>query len=115
MSRKDYLEATVLFFYERQLDPRSYRPEATKQMLQQAIDRVFSYLVAQEKYLLKDLLTEAAKARILSEISVNHLLTLVAEDESVLHQLRQQDQQYLAERLRRVINPSNHTDQNDAQ
>ena len=114
MSQKDYLEATASFFLDRQLDPHQYQPEATKQMLQQAVDRVLSYLVAQEKYLLKSLLTEAAKARILSEVSVNHLLTLLAEDEATLRQMQQQDQQYLAERLRQAVLP-NHPNHNDAQ
>lgn len=99
LSHKDYLEAAVRFFLDRQLDPRTYQPEATKQMVQQAVDRIFSYLVHQEKHLLKDLLIETTKARILGELSVNHLLSLITEDEATFRQLQQQDQQYLSERL----------------
>ena len=111
LSRKDYLEAAVAFFMTRHLDPRTYQPETSKQVIQQAVDRVLSYLVFQEKNLLQALHAESTKARILSELSVNHLLTLIAEDETVLRQLQQQDQQYLAERLQQAnhqsdINPA---------
>ena len=103
LSHRQYLEAAAIFFLDRQIDPRTYQPETTKQVVQQVVDRIFSYLVHQEKHLLKDLLTEVTKARILSELSVNHLLTLVAEDEVTFQQLQQQDQQYLAERLQQAI------------
>ena len=106
LSQRQYLEATAVFFLDRQIDPRTYQPETTKQVVQQVVDRIFSYLVHQEKNLLKDLLTEVTKARILSELSVNHLLTLVAEDEVAFQQLQQQDQQYLAERLQQAASQS---------
>lgn len=106
LSHKDYLEAAVMFFLNRQIDPRTYQPETSKQVIQQVVDRLFSYLVHQEKHLLKDLLTEATKARILGELSVNHLLTLITEDEAAFQRLQQQDQQYLTERLRQVISQS---------
>lgn len=102
LSHKNYLEAAATFFLDRQLDPRTYQPETTKLMVQQVVDRLFSYLIHQEKHLLKDLLTETTKARILGELSVNHLLTLITEDEVIFQQLQQQDQQYLAERLRQA-------------
>lgn len=104
LSHKDYVEACVSFFQRRQLDPRIYQPEENKQIIQQAIDRLFSYLVHQEKYLLKSLFLETAKARILSELSVNHLLTLLTDDEASLQNMQQADQQYLAERLKHVSN-----------
>nr|WKN34391.1 BfmA/BtgA family mobilization protein [Tunicatimonas sp. TK19036] len=101
LSHKEYVEAAIQFFSERQLNPATYQPETTKKILEQAIDRLFSYLVHQEKQLLKPLLQEAAKARILGEVSANHLLTLRAEDDpSTFERLQQQDQQYLAQRLR---------------
>ena len=103
LSQKDYLEATASFFLDRQLDPRVYQPETTKQVVQQVGDRIFSYLVHQERNVLKNLLTEAAKARILGELSVNHLLTIVSDNDTALRQLQQQDQHYLAERLQKVI------------
>lgn len=103
LSHKDYLEAAASFFLDRQIDPRTYQPETNKQIVQQAVDRIFSYLVHQEKHLLKDVLTEATKARILGELSVNHLLTIITEDEGTFQQLQQQDQQYLTERLRQAI------------
>ena len=81
LSHKDNVEAAVQFFSERQLNPTTYQPEATKEILHQAIDRLFSYLVHQEKHLLQTLLREASKARILSEVSANHLLTLRAKDD----------------------------------
>ena len=102
LSRKDYLEAVVQFFRNRQLDPRTFQPETNKQTIQHIVDRIFSYLIHQEKHLLKDLLTEATKARILSELSINHLLTLITEDEATFQHLQKQDQQYLAERLRQA-------------
>jgi hypothetical protein len=102
LSHKGYLEAAVTFFLDRQLDPRTFQPETNKQAIQQIVDRIFSYLIHQEKHLLKDLVTEATKARILGELSVNHLLTLITEDEATFHELQQQDQQYLTERLRQA-------------
>jgi hypothetical protein len=106
LSHRQYLEAAAMFFLDRRIDPRTYQPETAKQVVQQVVDRIFSYLVHQEKHLLKDLLTEVTKARILSELSVNHLLTLVAEDEVTFQQLQQQDQQYLTERLQQAISQS---------
>lgn len=102
LSHKDYVEACCCFFLERHLDPRSYQPETSKQSVQQAVDRIFSYLSYQEKHQLKDMYLETVKARILSELSVNHLLTLITEDETTFRQLQQQDQQYLTERLKLV-------------
>ena len=103
LSHKDYVEATTAFFVGRQLDPRTYQPEATKQLLQQVVDRLFSHLVHQEKHLLKTLLEEAAKARILGEVSVNHLLRLRTEEPESYQRLQQQDQQYLSDRLQQVL------------
>ena len=110
LSHKDYLEAASSFFLSRHLDPRTYQPEISKQMIQQVVDRIFSYLVHQEKHLLSDLLTETRKARILGELSVNHLLTLLTEDKASFRQLQQQDQQYLLERLQSALkqSPSQH-------
>lgn len=108
LSHKDYVEAAVQFFSGRQLHPQTYQPEATKKMLQEAIDRLFSYLVHQEKHLLQTLLQEAAKARILGEVTANHLLTLQTQDDpSTFEQLQQQDQHYLAQRLRQIIAKEN--------
>ena len=103
LSHKDYVEAATAFFAGRQLDPRTYQPEATKQLLQQVVDRLFSYLVHQETHLLKTLLEEAAKARILGEVSVNHLLRLRSEEPESYRNLQQQDQQYLSDRLQQVL------------
>jgi len=102
LSHKDYVEACSSFFLERHLDPRAYQPETSKQSVQQAVDRIFSYLSYQEKHQLRDLYLETVKARILSELSVNHLLTLITEDETTFRQLQQKDQQYLSERLKQA-------------
>ncbi len=102
-SHKAYLEACASFFLERHLDPQTYQPETTKQSVQLAVDRIFSYLSHQEKHQLRDLYLETVKARILSELSVNHLLTLITEDEATFRKLQQQDQQYLSERLKQVV------------
>ena len=105
LSYKEYLEAAGEFFIARKLDPRVYQAgqnDEFAQLLRLAVDRIFSYLVFQEQHILRAMHTEATKARILGELSVNHLLTLVTEDEATFRQLQQQDQQYLAERLRQV-------------
>jgi len=102
LSHKDYVGACAGFFIDRHLDPRVYQPETSKQSVQQAVDRIFSYLSYQEKHQLRDLYLETLKARVLSELSVNHLLTLIAEDESTFRQLQQKDQQYLSERLKQA-------------
>ncbi len=105
LSYKEYLEAAGEFFISRQLDPRAYQAgqnDEFAQLLRLAVDRIFSYLVFQEQHILRAMHTEASKARILGELSVNHLLTLITEDETTFQQLQQQDQQYLSERLRQV-------------
>ena len=105
ISYKEYLEAAGEFFISRKLDPRAYQAgqnDEFAQLLRLAVDRIFSYLVFQEQHILRAMHTEASKARILGELSVNHLLTLITEDEATFQQLQQQDQQYLAERLRLV-------------
>lgn len=105
LSYKEYLEAAGEFFIARKLDPRVYQAgqnDEFAQLLRLAVDRIFSYLVFQEQHILRAMHTEATKARILGELSVNHLLTLVTEDEATFRQLQQQDQQYLAERLHQV-------------
>jgi hypothetical protein len=105
LSYKEYLEAAGEFFLSRKVDPRSYevgQQDEFTQLLRSAVDRIFSYLVFQEKNILREIHSEAGKARIMSELAVNHLLTLVAEDETSLKQLQQQDQQYLAERVRQM-------------
>ena len=105
LSYKEYLEAAGEFFIARQLDPRAYQAgqnDEFAQLLRLAVDRIFSYLVFQEQHILRAMHTEASKARILGELSVNHLLTLITEDETTFQQLQQQDQQYLSERLRQV-------------
>ncbi len=105
LSYKEYLEAAGEFFISRKLDPRDYQAgqnDEFAQLLRLAVDRIFSYLVFQEQHILRAMHTEASKARILGELSVNHLLTLITEDEATFQQLQQQDQQYLAERLRQV-------------
>lgn len=106
LSQKDYLEIAASFFLDRQLDPRVYHPETTKQIIQQVGDRIVSHMVHQERNILNNLLTEAAKARILGELSVNHLLTIISNDDISFQQLQQQDQHYLAERLQKVIGQS---------
>ena len=105
LSYKEYLEAAGEFFIARKVDPREYQAgqnDEFAQLLRLAVDRIFSYLVFQEKHILRAMHTEATKARIMGELAVNHLLTLITEDETTFQQLQQQDQQYLAERLRQV-------------
>ena len=105
LSYKEYLEAAGEFFISRKVDPREYQAgqqDEFAQLLRLAVDRIFSYLVFQEQNILRAMHTEAIKARIMGELSVNHLLTLITEDETTFKQLQQQDQQYLSERLRQV-------------
>ena len=105
LSYKEYLEAAGEFFIARKLDPRQYQAgqqDEFAQLLRLAVDRIFSFLVFQEQHILRAIHTEASKARIMGELSVNHLLRLLTEDEAVFQQLQQQDQYYLSERLRQV-------------
>ena len=105
LSYKEYLEAAGEFFIARKVDPRVYQAgqsEEFAQLLRLAVDRILSFLVFQEQHILRAMHTEATKARIMGELSVNHLLTLITEDETTFQQLQQQDQQYLSERLRQV-------------
>nr|WKN38678.1 BfmA/BtgA family mobilization protein [Tunicatimonas sp. TK19036] len=105
LSYKEYLEAAGEFFIARKVDPRAYQAgqhEEFAQLLRLAVDRIFSYLVFQEQHILRAMHTEASKARIMGELAVNHLLTLITEDDTTLQALQHQDQQYLAERLRQV-------------
>jgi hypothetical protein len=105
LSYKEYLEAAGEFFIARQIDPRKYQAGQTEevaQLLRSGLDRLFSLLDSQEQYVLKAIHTEASKARIMGELSVNHLLRLLTEDENSFQAIQQQDQRYLAERLRQV-------------
>lgn len=105
LSYKEYLEAAGEFFLSRKIDPRIYQTgqsDEFAQLLRHAVDRIFSYLVFQEQHVLRAMHTEASKARIMGELAVNHLLTLITEDQATYKQLQQQDQQYLSERLRQV-------------
>lgn len=103
LTHKEYLEASVSFFLERQIDPRAYAPEADDHLIHQALERIFAFLTYQEKHLFKELHAEAARSRILSELSVNHLLSFLSEDEANFKKLQEQDQQYLSERLRQAV------------
>lgn len=110
LSYKEYLEAAGEFFMAHQIDPRNYRAgqsEEVAQLLRLGLDRLFSLLDSQEQHILKAIHTEASKARIMGELSVNHLLRLLTENESSFQALQQQDQQYLAERLRQVTEQLN--------
>lgn len=112
LSHKEYLEAAVSFFLLHNIDPRHYQPGTNTEVVavvRQAVDRIFSYLVFQEQHVLKDIHTEVAKARIMGELSVDHLLSLITEDEAMRKRLQQQDQQYLTERLRQLVFPSDTT------
>ncbi len=105
ISYKEYLEAAGEFFIARKIDPRKYQAGQTEEfahLLRLAVDRISSLIVFQEQQILKTIHTEASKARIMGELSVNHLLRLLTEDEKSLLALQQQDQQYLTQRLRKV-------------
>ncbi|MEO0331198.1 MAG: BfmA/BtgA family mobilization protein [Bacteroidota bacterium] len=120
LSYKEYLEAAGEFFMTRQIDPRKYQAGQTEevaQLLRSGLDQLFSLLVSQEQHVLKAIYTEASKARIMGELSVNHLLRLLTENESSFQALQQQDQQYLAQRLRQVteqLNAVQHNSQDQA-
>ncbi|MEM6844987.1 MAG: BfmA/BtgA family mobilization protein [Bacteroidota bacterium] len=120
LSYKEYLEAAGEFFVARKIDPRKYQAGQTEELaylLRSDLDQLFSLLVSQEQYVLKAIHTEASKARIMGELSVNHLLRLLTEDESSLQALQRQDQQYLAERLRQIteqLNATQHKSQDQA-
>ena len=117
ISYKEYVEAAGEFFIVRKVDPRAYHAgqnDEFSQLLRLAVDRIFSYLVFQEQNILRAMHTEASKARIMGELSVNHLLTLITEDETTFQQLQQQDQQYLSERLRQVADQLEATEKRQA-
>ncbi|MEO0330332.1 MAG: BfmA/BtgA family mobilization protein [Bacteroidota bacterium] len=106
LSYKEYLEAAGEFFIARKIDPRKYQVGQTEELaylLRSGLDQIFSSLVSQEQHVLKAIHTEASKARIMGELSVNHLLRLLSEDEKSFQTRQQQDQQYLAKRLRRAL------------
>jgi hypothetical protein len=106
ISYKDYLEAAGMFFLARRIDPRNYRAGQEQDLvafLSEAIERIIALLVHQEQHILHDIHEESAKSRILSELSVSHLLRLLSQDEAQLKQLQHQDQQYLSDRLSKVL------------
>ena len=106
LSYKEYLEAAGEFFIARKIDPRNYQADQSEELahlLRSGLDQIFSLLISQEQHVLKVIHTEASKARIMGELSVNHLLRLLTEDEQSLQALQQQDQQYLTQRLRRAL------------
>lgn len=106
ISYKDYLEAAGMFFLARRIDPRNYRAgqeQDLAELITEAVGQIAHLLIHQEQHMLRSIHEESAKARILSELSVSHLLRLLSKDEAQLQQLQQQDQQYLAERLSNVL------------
>jgi hypothetical protein len=116
ISYKDYLEAAGMFFLSRRLDPRNYRAgqeQDLAQLLMEALERITALLAHQEKHMLSAMYQESAKGRILSELSVSHLLRLLSQNEAQLKQLQQQDQQYLTERLSKVLEKLSRSDEVD--
>lgn len=102
MSHKDYVEATVAFFASHRIDPRAYAPNQVQDVaiiVQKAVDRIFSYLVFQEKHLLQHVLEEVVKARVLNEITINNALLLSEVSDEEFAQLQQQNDQYFAEKV----------------
>ena len=96
ISYKDYLEAAGMFFLARRMDPRNYRAGQQQDLAQlfiEAVERITALLAHQEKNMLSAMYEESAKARILSELSVSHLLRLLSQDEAQLQKLQAQDQQ----------------------
>ena len=111
ISYKDYLEAAGMFFLARRIDPRNYRAGQEQDLvalLSEAVERIIALLVHQEQHISTALHEESAKSRILSELSVSHLLRLLSQDEAQLKQLQQQDQQYLSDRLSKVLEKLSH-------
>jgi mRNA-degrading endonuclease RelE of RelBE toxin-antitoxin system len=106
ISYKEYLEAAGMFFLSRRIDPCQYQDgqqQDLAQMLTEAVERITSLFVYQEERMLRAVHEESAKARILGELAVSHLLRLLSQNEAQLQKLQAQDQQYLAERLRKVM------------
>ena len=102
MSHKDYVEAAVDFFASHRIDPRAYAPNQVQDVamiVQQAVDRIFSYLVFQEKHLLQNVLEEVVKGRVLNEIAVNNALLLSEVSDEEFAQLQKQNDQYFAEKV----------------
>ena len=111
ISYKDYLEEAGMFFLSRRLDPRNYRvgqEQDLAQLLMEAVERITALFAHQEKHMLSAMFEESAKARILSELSVSHVLRLLSQNEAQLKQLQQQDQQYLTKRLQKAMEQIKH-------
>lgn len=68
-----------------------------------AVDRIFSYMVTQEKTVLKELGVELVKNRIYSEIILRnlHKLSDISEDE--LKQLRAENSSYFKDRVDKIL------------
>ena len=102
MSHKDYVEATVAFFASHRIDPCAYAPNQVQDVamiVQKAVDRIFSYLVFQEKHLLQHVLEEVVKARVLNEIAVNNALLSSEMSDEEFTQIQKQNDQYFAEKV----------------
>ncbi|WKN44888.1 BfmA/BtgA family mobilization protein [Tunicatimonas pelagia] len=102
LSHKDYVEAAVTFFSANRIDPRQYTPNQVQDVamiVQKAVDRIFSYLVFQEKHLLQNVLEEVVKGRVLNEIAVNNALLLSEVGDEEFAQLQQQNDRYFAEKV----------------
>ncbi|MEN7551841.1 BfmA/BtgA family mobilization protein [Rapidithrix thailandica] len=98
LSLKAYTQAALRFFASRKLNPIAYRPGMEYELsrdLNKAVDRLFGFLITQEKSVLKPLLTETVRSRILLELTIDNLHRVSEVDPNTLQKLKRENEQYM--------------------
>lgn len=113
LSNKDYVEAAIMFFASRKLNPKSVKEGEEYKLLDafhKGIDRIIRIIIRQEKDKvdlmlenLKGILHEQVNARVLTEVMINNLHRLSELDREELKQIIQQNSQYAMQRKKDIL------------
>lgn len=103
LSMKDYTESSIQFFSSRNLNPKKFELgkeyDITREV-RKSVDRVLGFIITQEKGILKNILNELVRGRLLSEILINNLHNLSDLKKGELEALQNQNKIYLSEKMK---------------
>lgn len=106
LTLKSYTESSLQFFYTRKLNPTKYQAGQEYQLsrdVNKAVDRIFSFMVQQEKNVLKHIITEVVRSRILIDIMIHNLHHLYSGDPEVIEKLCESNEKYMQESAKNIL------------
>ena len=113
LSHKAYVEAAILFFVSRKLNPRAIKEGEVYRILDgfnKGIERIIKILIRQERdkidlvlESLKGVLHEQINARILAEVLINNLHQLSDLDREELEQVVKKNSAYIRQRREAIV------------